>query len=340
MTRSKKKVNRTPTLFDVAREAGVGTTTVSRVINGGHYVDSKTLSRVRDVIARLAYQPSQAARALKSGKTRSIGLIVPTFRDPFFANLASAVQQIARQREYILLVLASHDDQLQETSELGFFRSYRVDGLLVVAPRLQSRRFIASLQALSVPIVALDRPLEFSCTAVLSDNYESSRSAVQHLIDHGRRRILCIGGAPDLYTIRERARGYEDAMRNANLNTILNLGAEPAQIAKTLKAAFGRKTGRPDAIFTVNGPACVQAYEFIMDNGIAMPSDVSLLGFDDLPFASSLRPSVSAVRQPVDDLGTTAARVLFEQIETEISAPRKIVLENSLVVRASCGCGS
>jgi LacI family transcriptional regulator len=265
---------------------------------------------------------------------------VPTIRDPFFANLASAVQQIATQKEYILLVLASHNDQLQETSELSFFRSYRVDGLLVVAPRSQSRRFLASLQALSVPIVALDRPLEFGCTSVLSDNYESSKCAVQHLIDHGRRRILCLGGAPDLYTILERVRGYEDAMRNANLNAILNLGAEPVQIAKTLKAAFGRKKDRPDAIYTLNGPACVQAYEFIMDNGIAMPSDVALLGFDDLPFASSLRPSVTTVRQPVDDLGTTAARVLFEQIETGVGSPRKIVLENSLVVRASCGCGS
>ena len=338
MTRSVKKLNRRPTLLDVARAAGVGTTTVSRVINGARYVDSKTLSRVQEVIARLAYQPSQAARALKSVKTRSIGLIVPTFRDPFFSNLASAVQQIAKQKDYVLLVLASHDDQLQETSELSFFRSYRVDGLLVVAPRLQSRRFLASLQALAAPIVALDRPLEFKCTSVLTDNYESSRSAVQHLIDHGRRRILCLGGAPDLYTILERVRGYEDAVRGAHLKTSVSLGFEHAQIAQALKAAFGRRTGRPDAIYAVNGPACIQAYEFIMDNGIAMPSEVALMGFDDLPFASSLRPAVSTVRQPVDDLGATAARVLFEQIETEISAPRKIVLENSLVLRASCGC--
>jgi len=338
VVRSGKQEKRSPTLLDVARAAGVGTTTVSRVINGGHYVDPKTLSRVQDVIARLSYQPSQAARALKSVRTRSIGLIVPTFSNPFFASLASAVQQVTNLKKYVLLVLASDDDQLQQTSELSFFRSYRVDGMLVVPPTIQTRQFLASLTALSVPIVALDRPLEKPCTSVLCDNYESSRDAVQHLIEHGRRKILCLGGEPNLHTIRERARGYEDAMRAAALKPLVCLGAEPAQIDKVLQANFERKAVKPDAIFAVNGPACLQAYDYVMDSSLAMPDEVALFGFDDLPFACSLRPSVSMVRQPVEELGAAAARILLEQIEMEFGVPRKVVLESELMLRASCGC--
>lgn len=337
-SRPEGKVRRAPTVSDVAREAGVGTTTVSRVINGGHYVNPKTMSRVQDVIARLSYQPSQAARALKSLKTRSIGLIVPTLRDAFFAEIASAVQEVTKRRGYVLLVLASEDDQLQETAELNFFRSYRVDGMLVVAPRAQSPEFNACLRALSIPIVAVDRPLSPQNTAVLCDNYDASRRAVQHLLDHGRRRIMCLGGDPGLYTIQERVRGYEDVLRSAALAPNRIPAADPAAIPKHLQKQFLQNGERPDAIFALTGAAATHSYEFLSDAKISIPSEVALLGFDDFPLSGVLRPAVSVIRQPTMDIGTIAAKTLLDEMEAGAATPRKIILETTFLERASCGC--
>lgn len=337
-SRPERKATRAPTVTDVARAAGVGTTTVSRVINGGHYVNPKTMSRVQDAIARLGYQPSQAARALKSLKTRSIGLIVPTLRDAFFAEIASAVQEVTKRRGYVLLVLASEDDQLQETKELNFFRSYRVDGMLVVAPRTQSSEFSACLRALSIPIVAVDRPLGPQNTAVLCNNYDASRQAVRHLLDHGRRRIMCLGGDPGLYTIQERVRGYEDTLRSVALAPNRISSANPAEIPRHLHKQFMNNGDRPDAIFALTGAAATHSYQFLSDANISIPGEVALLGFDDFPLSGVLRPAVSVIRQPTIDIGTIAAKTLLDEVEAGATTPRKIILETTFLERASCGC--
>lgn len=334
----KKKKKRRPTLLDVAQMAGVGTTTVSRVINGGHYVDPDTMSRVRGVMEQLGYRPSQAARALKSETTYSIGMIVPTLRDPFFANLASAVQQITRDKNYVLIVLASEDDASQETAELDRFRSYRVDGMLVVPPRVQTQRFLSTIKSLSIPTVALDRPLDMRCSSVLCDNFEASKSAVQHLLAHGRRRILCLGGDPKLYTIQERVRGYEEAMDEAGAKPRVLTGADAAQLTIALKERFANTRERPDGIFAVHGDASVTAYEFLIDSSCKIPDEVALIGFDEFPLADKLRPTLSVIRQPISEIGTTAARILFEQIEGEPGTVRKITIATELIPRMSCGC--
>ena len=328
-----------PTLFDVAREAGVGTTTVSRVINGGHYVDAETMARVQAVIGRLGYSPSQAARALKGEKTHSIGFIVPTLLDPLFARLASVVQGVARQKNYVLIVLASEDEARQETLELETFQSYRVDGLLIVPPRHQGRKFLSALSALSVPTLAIDRPLAGRFSSITCNNFEASREAVEHLLKHGRRRILCFGGDRDLHTIQERVRGYEVAMRSALLEPCLALGAGPEQMPASLQQHFQSTSDRPDAIFALHSDAAVAAYEFLIDSPYGIAKDVALLGFDDFRLAATLRPPVSVVRQPVDDLARTAARMLFEEIETGSHAPHQVTIATELVLRASCGCG-
>ncbi|MBS1822240.1 MAG: LacI family DNA-binding transcriptional regulator [Acidobacteria bacterium] len=337
---SQRKKKRRPTLHDVAQMAGVGTTTVSRVINGGHYVDPTTMSRVQGVMHQLGYQPSQAARSLKAEKTHSIGMIVPTLRDPFFANLASAVQQVTRQKNYLLIVLASEDDPLQETAELDRFRSYRVDGMLVVPPRVQTQRFLSAVRSLAIPTVALDRPLEMRGSSVICDNFEAAKNAVQHLLAHGRRRVLCLGGDPSLYTIQERVRGYQEAVAEARLKPRVLSGADPRQLTSALKERFANLRERPDGIFAAYGDASVVAYEFLVDSSYKIPQDVALIGFDEFPLAGTLRPTLSVIRQPIQELGTTAARILFEQIEGEPGNPRRITIATELIPRMSCGCES
>jgi LacI family transcriptional regulator len=328
-----------PTLVDVAREAGVGTTTVSRIINGGHYVESSTLARVQAVMKDLGYQPNHAARALKGEHTRTLGLIVPSLKDEFFANLADTAQSLARQKEYVLIVLASADDAAQETSEIAVFQSHRVDGLILVPPRIQTSAFLAAVKSLRVPVVAIDRPLQSRTSSVTCDNFEASFAATKHLIEHGRKRIVCFGGDPDLSTIQERRRGYKEAIAQASLPSELIFAAETTSLVSKLREILSRpQAKRPDAILGLLNVASIIAYEQLMEMGISIPQSVALVGFDDFPLSSTLRPAVSVIRQPVAEMGRAATNLVFEQIESGVTTPHNITLSTEFIARSSCGC--
>lgn len=328
-----------PTLVDVAREAGVGTTTVSRILNGGHYVEDGTMARVQAVIKKLGYQPNHAARALKGERSHTLGLIVPSLKDEFFANLADTVQTLARQQNYVLIVLASADDAAQETSEIAVFQSHRIDGLIIVPPRVQTTAFLAAVQGLGIPIVAVDRPLLSRNSSVTCDNYEAAVAVTQHLIEHGRRRILCLGGDPDLYTIQERQRGYTAAIERTGMRLEIISSAENEVTRKGLIASLNRPARRrPDAIFGLLNAAAVMAYEELFNLGREIPKEVALVGFDDFPLSSKLRPAVSVVKQPVSEIGQAATRLIFEQIETGVRSPHHLTVGTELVKRKSCGC--
>src|SRR5487761_2542924 len=147
------------TLSEVAREAGVGTTTVSRVINGGERVSPKTLARVRRVIEAMGYMPNQAARVLKGDRTKTIGLIIPSIADPFFSSRAEAAQAVARANDSLLIVTASHNDPHIEIENLNILISHRADGLIIAPANSKSQALRDLLNRLSIPIVAVDRPI-------------------------------------------------------------------------------------------------------------------------------------------------------------------------------------
>ena len=328
-----------PALRDVAKEAGVGPTTVSRVINGGHYVDPLTLAKVQKVIDRLGYRPNQAARSLKSEQTRTIGLIIPTIKDIFFASLADTVQKIARQNGYLLVLLTSDDDAVQQTAELKVFENYRVDGILLAPPRSSKRSFLAAVRALRVPAVAIDRPLDPEFCAVVCDNYTSAKAATEHLLAHGRKRIFCLGGDPELYTIQERLRGYRDAMRTGGFeaNHKLAFGRDAIVDALT-EVLAGSSRRRPDAILSLYNTATTTVYEVLSDQGIGIPDPIALFGFDDFPLSTTLRPSVSVVAQPVNEIGQAAAHLLLNRIKNPGLMSQTITIAAHLQPRGSCGC--
>nr|WP_255424336.1 LacI family DNA-binding transcriptional regulator [Acidipila sp. EB88] len=188
------KSNNRPTLHDVARIAGVGTTTVSRVINGGDRVAPEMLTHVRKVMKELGYQPNQAARALKSARSNTIGLIIPSITDPFFASFASIAEQMAREQEYAIILLTSQDHAERGAIDLKILERHRIDGLLIVPPRTGSRALLDQLTQLAVPLVAFDRPLiGRNCSRILCDNLQAAMMATKHLVAHGRKRILVLG---------------------------------------------------------------------------------------------------------------------------------------------------
>ncbi len=342
----KMKRHPNPTLMDIARAAGVGLGTASRVINGGENVSPATLKKVQAAILKLHYEPNHTARMLRGGRTKMVGLLVPSIADSFFASCAEAAEDVARQHDSLLIVAVSNNDSVVELEKLSVLMRQRPDGLLVVPSNGESRSFRMFVRQSAVPLVTIDRPSP-GCPGVLTDNYAAARKAVAHLVEHGYRRILCYTGEPHLHTIRERLRGYNDQMKQAGLvaciDTTFNEDVANAQF--TL-AKYLRTSRAPDAIFTLKNSATIATFQILQHLRIAVPGKVALFGFDDFQLAGTLKPSISVVQQPIYDVGRTAAEVLFERIHRAKVRPaakkqlkaKPIVLQCTIVPRDSCGC--
>jgi LacI family transcriptional regulator len=342
-----KTRNSPPTLSEVARQAGVGTTTVSRVINGGKRVSPKTLARVQRVIEELGYMPNQAARVLKGERTKTIGLVIPSIADPFFSACTEAAQAVARANDSLLIVTASHNDPHTEIENLNILISHRTDGLIIAPANSRSQALRDLLGRLSVPVVAIDRPVwNSSIASVVVDNFKGARFATQHLIDHGRKRIICLTGESTLFTIQERIRGYGAAVEAAGLPYVLNTSIKDYKSAEYAIESMFASADPPDALFTLKNSTTIYAFEALQKLNVRVPKTVALLGFDDFELASAVRPSISVVQQPVEEIGRVTAELLFEQLlgrriaglSTHPRRSRQVTLETSLIPRASCGC--
>ncbi|MDW5266619.1 MULTISPECIES: LacI family DNA-binding transcriptional regulator [Acidobacteriaceae] len=342
-----KKVFRpTPKLSDVARLAGVGNATVSRVLNGHIHVSEETSRRVKQAISDLSYSPNRIARSLKGATSGMIGMIVPSISDMFFSQCAEAVEIVARKYGSLLIVMASHDNPLIEFENLQQLLLHRIDGLILSSAQSQNTKLYKELRAITVPVVGLDRPLqEANIPSVISENLEGAKAGTAHLLSHGYDKVLCIHIKPELYPIRERLHGYTQAMNEAGLQPLLHK-VESAEDAKTcLKKHLG-SAGERIAVFAANNLAARFTWEAIRALHLAIPSQVAMLCFDDFDLADSLTPPMSVVQQTIDDLGRTAAELLFrrmrddsaEAVSTVVGDP--IRFSTQLIIRESCGCHS
>lgn len=223
---------------------------------------------------------------------------------------------------------------------------HRVDGLIIAPANSQNRALRAMLIRLGVPVVALDRPLSGApIPSVVADNFAGARQATSHLIEHGRKRILCLTGEPSLYTIRERIRGYRRAIESAGLECILDTSVTDYQSAERVLEKLMRESEPPDAIFTLKNSTTIYAFEVLKKMKIRIPGSVALMGYDDFELAATVRPSISVVQQPVEETGRMAAEILFRELLDSGNAAgsssarvQKIQLRTQLIRRSSCGC--
>lgn len=341
------KQDKKPTLLEVAVAAGVGTTTVSRVINGGKRVNPRTLARVQKAIEALGYRPNQAARILKGHPTRTIGLIIPSIADPFFASCTEAAQAIARANDSLLIVTTTQNDPHSELESINVLMSHRADGLIIAPSNSESAELRNALVHAGVPVVAMDRPLSGSAIpSVVADNFVGAITATRHLVDHGYKRIVCMTGELSLYTIRERVHGYRRAIESAGLPFILDTSITDYE--STEHAVKTRLAGPepPDAFLTLKNSSTIFVFEVLQKLHVAMPDQIALLGYDDFELAEVMRPSISVVQQPIAEIGRAAAELLFEGLiprsgngyDAEPACPKQIQLGTRLIRRRSCGC--
>jgi LacI family transcriptional regulator len=338
-----KQKSSMPTVADVARLAGVGAITVSRVVNNTSYVSADKQKRIREAIRKLGYRPNQAARVLKGNRAKMIGLIIPDLTDLFFGRCAAAIEECASSHGYMTLMVASNRNAEQQKNEIAMMMGQNIAGLIVV-PSLPNES-LRQLAELDVPIVAFDRPLEgANADEVVVENLGGAQTAVKHLIEHGHKRIACVGYDKGTYAIGHRILGYTEAMRAARLK--LEIYDEIETLEDTLKLVrrWKKSAERPTAIFSLNNVTTQHLLWALRETGLTIPRNMALIGFDDLELGALLSPPLTVIRQPASNVGVQASKLLFERIA---AAKRpdggfgiKLVLPVEFVIRASCGCST
>jgi LacI family transcriptional regulator len=332
------------TLEDIARKCGVSRSTVSRVINREANVSPDTRQRVEEMIAQINFQPNLAARGLAAGKTRVLGVVIPMgvtaiFTDPFFPSLIQGVSITCNAADYSVMLWLDDPEYERRTVRQILYNGL-VDGV-IIASNMMDDPIVLALGEGKLPYVMVGRsPGNKKVNFVDVDNYGGARKAVRHLLDLGRRRIAHIAGPHNLIAGLDRYQGYLSGLYEGGIFPDPALVVEGDFTDLSGYSAVQRLLPHhPDAIFTASDAMANGALRALLEAGVRVPQDISLVGFDDIPFASRTFPPLTTVRQPIQRIGSLAAETLIEVIEHPQDQPRQVILPTDLIVRGSCGGG-
>lgn len=320
---------------DVAAAAGVSTATVSRVLSDHPHVRAEVRDRVLAAVAELEYRPNLLARSLRAQQTNTIGLILPDIRNPFFAGISRAVEDIAYEHGMTVILCNTDENPEREALYLEVMRAEQVSGVILSSTQRIAR--LADLN-LDVPVVLVDRAFKNSdVDAVLLDNMSAAAELTTHLLERGYRRIAALIGDTNT-TGRERQRGYEAALREYGLAPIQSLMkiVRPRIDTGCAAAIELLEAGQPpDAILAGNSLLTAGALQAIRERNLRIPQDVAVVGFDEPLWASLVEPAITTMAQPTDDIGKTATELLLQRIAEPQRPARKVILQGELHVRAS-----
>jgi len=327
------------TIFDVAREAGVSYATVSRVINNKDHVKPDKRERVRRAMARLGYVVNQQARSLAGGKSQVVGLLVPGLDTSYIGEIVRGIDAELASVSYDLMLYTTHDRKTRESTYAAMITQGLADGLLLILPR-DPGAYLEALRRRAFPYVLIDHQgIDESGPSVGATNRSGGYAATRYLIELGHRRIGLITGSIDLGCSIDRLAGYRDALAECGI------AFDPALVRQ---GEFAQPDGyrgarelldlpeRPTAIFASNDVMAFGVMDAVREAGLRIPADVSIIGFDDIPQASHVRPNLTTIRQPLGQMGRTATRMLLQQIASPATEPARIELSTELIVRDSC----
>ena len=330
------------TIREVAKKAGVSTTTVSHVLNGSRLVSAATASRVRRAMQELHYKPNAVARSLRRKHTLTLGLVVPDSANPFFAEMARGVQDYAFDQGYSVIFGSSNGNLERERAYLQVLIEKQVEGLVFVSAG-ESSPNIKYLQSESIPIVILDREFEgVRADYLTSDNRQGGFLATEHLISLGHRAIGCITGPSAIVSSAQRLSGYREALAAYSIPYQPDLVVEGDYTATSGYQATQRFLAlgprRPTAIFALNDMMAMGCLGAVHEAGLRVPEDVAVVGFDDIVLASYTFPPLTTVRQQKYEMGRLAAKIIIDRTQSgDGSEPQRYVLPVELVVRGSTG---
>lgn len=321
----------TVSIKDVARRAGVAPSTVSRALGKGP-VSDEVRRKVEAAVAQTGYRPNLAARRLRSQQTKTVGLVVADIRNPFFTELARAVETTAYEAGMRVLLCNTDEDPGREAMYLGLMADERVSGLILAPTRALDP---AQLAKFDMPVVLVDRALpEARRDTVVLDNRAAAEALVDHLVQTGRRRIAGLFGATSATGV-ERRSGFEAAMLRHGLTPELRMVAPNPGAGHS--ALTELMADPPEAMVLSNGLFIGAMLRLCRERGLAIPDDLAICGFDDEPWTAFVEPGITVIRQPLDSFGREAMQMLLARLALPDLPHRTVILAGDLVVRGSTG---
>jgi LacI family transcriptional regulator len=326
------------TIREVAKIAGVSYATVSHVVNNTRFVSQNTRDRVLAAMDELDYRPNALARSLRSGKTQTIGLILPDSSNPFFAEIGRSIEDAAFKLGYNVFLCNTEGDTRREQLYVDVISKKQVDGIIFVAAgdQVDSLNFLLSQD---MPVVLVDRDLpNIEVDAVLTDNQQGGYLATRHLIELGHRRIACIMGRSTVTASAERAIGYRRALEKGGIqydeSLVLAGNYHPDSGLRAASTLFSLDSP-PTAIFALNDLMAVGALRAAAKAGRRIPEDIAIIGYDNIELASFMNPPLSTIAQPKSEIGFQAANILVKRIADKTHPTRRIILPPELIIRES-----
>ena len=337
---SRSSRRKTPTIYDVAREARVSVFTVSAVINNKSHVGAPLKKRVDAAIVKLNYRPNSLAQSLANERTRTLGVIVPDISNPFFPMLVRGAEDTAQKRGYSILLCNSDGLLEKEELYLDLLLAKRVDGILLTKAGGDFRPGLRQMiKQVDVPFVLVMRTYpKLTKDAVITDDYQGAYDAVCHLARSGRRRIGLIGGPRKVSNALARWQGFHDALKASGLPADPELVIEgDYRIESGYRAGHALLSHQPDGIYVANHLMTVGLLKAAEEMGLMCPDDFGLISFDDYPWLGVFRPRLTTVELPKRELGIEAVELLIRRISGDVSKAGVLKLQPELRVRESCG---
>ncbi|WP_199616179.1 LacI family DNA-binding transcriptional regulator [Paenibacillus alkalitolerans] len=326
------------TIYDIARIAGVSTATVSKVINNNGRISDKTRKKVQKIIDELQYHPNVLASAMKGKFTYQIALLIPDIDNPVYAQYLKHIEECGQDAGFSIVMCSTDNDAGKEARHIALMRQKRADGF-IIASKFQNEPLLQALIDEKVPVVlfAFEKP-QLSVDCVTVDDFMGGFAAAEHLISLGHRRIGVI--AEHSYSGAERVRGYFAALQSAGIGEEDGLVIYAGSGLDEGEKACGRLLdldNRPSAIFGCNDVMAAGALRAARNRGIAVPGELSVIGFDDTPWCRIVHPELSSIAMPVHELGKKAMEVIVNHIEQKDTSRQSIRMFPKLVVRGSTG---
>lgn len=322
---------------EVARLARVSTATVSRVLNNHPHVKPHLKERVLNAVQTLDYHPSNIARSMRKQSSKIIGIIIPDINNPFFTAVVRGAEDIALDKEYKVFLCNSDRNPDKEKMYIKLLAMERISGAIIVPYKEEN---LQPLVKLDIPFVFINHTLpRLRVDSVVLDNFKGAYEATRHLIELGHLRIGLINGHKNSPVQAQRSIGYQKALLDSGIEIdpdIIVSGEFNADDAEKAADQILAHPNPPTALFSLNNTMTIGTLKSITKHGLMIPKEISIIGFDDMPWLSFFTPPITVVQQPTYEIGTSAAQLLFDRIENpETSEVKNLVLDPKLVIRNS-----
>lgn len=324
------------TIKDVAKKAGVSLATVSRVINGTANVSEAKKKNILEAIKELNFEPNEVARSMIKKSSKSIGLIIPSIINPYFNQIAEAVENTANRHSYKTILCNSNGDFEKEKAYISSLQLNNIDGFLIISENVELERF---LECMHVPVVVLDRYIptknyqELKYSIVKTDNYLGGKMAAQHLIDCGCRRIAHIRGPEDSLIATDRVRGFQNVLNENHMDYLIL--ASSYTFEDGLEASYRLLHEHPeiDGVFAGNDLIGISLIKAAYNQHRKIPEQLQIIGYDNILFSELVTPSLTTIAQPINMIGETATKLLLSKISGKSPENEKIILPIKLIQR-------